>query len=469
MEILDNRALMPAYLPDDQVELEGISPDWVKNLIIAEVRIKTATAEGTFAAAVKVLDHYAEMGVNALWLTPPYADRATYSVKHPDKLSSLITGCDDAQEGFAAAKGFVDEAHRRNIRIFFDIVTWGTSKDSPLVTAHPDWYDNWREAYGGYVWKWSNTEWQEWFTANAVEIVLKTGIDGYRCDLEPDNTGYDLFREVRRRLLEKGRKIAIFSEVVNRRLDTYDFEEVGVGSDENSEHHYNSFANYFLEKQPIVDCVKTGHGIGHKDLQAEGKGGEFRFYTNCVTCHDSRGSNVGLHPLTIGYAAILAPFIPLWFIGEEWGNPVDLTREGDGAMFFNVIDWSAMEKPENRAFFEKVKRYIRIRRERPAMFTCFPENHRRINICEVKTDVQDGLQAYARFMDGRAVVVLPNNGEEARTISASLPLEEMGLSSGRPYRVVDLMTGEDAGELDEKGGFSAAILPGDFGVFEIID
>ena len=72
---IDNSALIPKIVDDSQVVMEDsgnglMSPDWVKTLIIGEITIARCTPEGTFQAAVKVLDHYQEMGINGLWLTP---------------------------------------------------------------------------------------------------------------------------------------------------------------------------------------------------------------------------------------------------------------------------------------------------------------------------------------------------------------------------------------------------------------
>ena len=67
---IDNSALIPKALPDGEVKMEGMSPDWTKTLIMAQFRIETATPEGTFQSATKVLDHYAETGVNGLWINP---------------------------------------------------------------------------------------------------------------------------------------------------------------------------------------------------------------------------------------------------------------------------------------------------------------------------------------------------------------------------------------------------------------
>ena len=54
----DIRPNIPKYLPDDQVQMETWHPDWVKSMVLAQMRVESATAEGTFQAAIRVLDHY---------------------------------------------------------------------------------------------------------------------------------------------------------------------------------------------------------------------------------------------------------------------------------------------------------------------------------------------------------------------------------------------------------------------------
>lgn len=123
-EPVDNSALLPPVLPDDQVALEGISPDWVKSLIMMELRIETLTEEGTFDAAISKLDHFAEMGVNGIWVGPVF-DRAMdgrfnngYKNFGPHTLCSKLTGTPDLEESYRAVRRFVDAAHQRNIRVF---------------------------------------------------------------------------------------------------------------------------------------------------------------------------------------------------------------------------------------------------------------------------------------------------------------------------------------------------------------
>ncbi len=447
---ISNADLMPKWVPDSQVVLEGASPDWVKTLVMMQMRIETVSDTHDFAGAVKALDHCQELGVNGIWINPVYqkseanrlASNNGYSVYRYDQIDSVMTGTTNREESFKVAKAFVDEAHKRNIRVFFDIVVWGTDKESPHVTEHPEWFtvnDELREGWGGYLFNWSNPSWKEWYTNNAVQIALKTGIDGFRCDLEPHVTGYNLWAEVRRRLLEDyGRKIAIISEGTSSRMGgIYDFEQVGVGEEPDSEMKWDS-DNYFMENN-IVDRILTGQGIGIKDFQITGHGGEARFYTFNLVTHDSKAPRVRGSRVRIGYQAIFAPFIPLWNIGEEWDNPRSLLPNGTGVMYFNKIQWDVMNEPVNKEFYESVKKMISIRRSYPNIFNYYPDNHKSTNICKVATD-GGGLQAYARFADGNGILILPNT-EETKTIRAMIPYQEMGMLGAERYQVTNLVTG----------------------------
>ena len=83
-------------------------------------------------------------------------------------------------------------------------------------------------------------------------------------------------------------------------------------------------------------------------------------------------------------------------------------------MFNNYIDWKTLDIPENRAFYEDFKKMLRIRRQYPEIFEYFPDNHRESNICKV--DSNCNLQAYARYADGKAILVLPNYSDQAVSV-----------------------------------------------------
>lgn len=357
---IDNSALIPAIVPDSQVELDANgTPDWVSSLILGELRIATATKEGTLQAAVSVLDHYAEMGVNGLWVCPVYDPGKTgngYSNMGPHTIDPVITGTDDYTEGWKRLKTFIDEAHKRNIRIFLDVISWGTVNESLLFTEHPDWYTA-NSVWGGREFNFSNDEFVEWYTNEVVGIALKTGCDGFRYDLEPSYAGYKVDGEIRSRLLKQGRKIFTIGEADNDRGGVYDVEQGGVTGTVSAD-VYNSQTPvwWFINDYNIVDSIKKGEHIGSEASQTMGFGGAYHYYTNALSCHDNWYGVVCGNRLAIGYQGIFTPFIPLWYLGEEWNE----SRAGSNVLYFDEIDWDSINNKENRAFYEDVKAMLRI-------------------------------------------------------------------------------------------------------------
>ena len=116
-------------------------------------------------------------------------------------------------------------------------------------------------------------------------------------------------------------------------------------------------------------------------------------------------------------------------------------------MFFNIVNWSAMDVPENRAFFEDVKRMIRVRRQLPELFAHFPPSLRDANIAKVDS-TRDGmpnpLQAYMRYAENKAVLVVPNHAAEPSTsaFTVVIPWAEGGIEREGLFQVTDMMTGE---------------------------
>ena len=441
---INNADLMPKYVPDSQVKLlENNTPEWVKSLLLVEVNIRTATPEGTLDAAIKVLDHYQEMGINGIWLNPVFDAGELgngYSNLGPHTIDPRITGTTNYAEGWKKLKNFIDEAHKRNIRIILDIISWGTVTGSDLIKQHPDWY--YGEAWGHDGFNWNNEEFKEWYIQQIVDIAVKTGCDGFRYDVEPGYAGYAVGKEIRERLLAKGRKLVMIGEVENERNGAYDMEQNGVG---NLVEEYTKMrpAHMFLDKYNIVDSIKNGENIGSQYSQSIGDGGGYRFYTHCISNHDFYNYAVQGNRLAIGYQAIFAPFIPLWYIGEEWINPRVENNQGV-VIYFNKIDWSLLDKPENRKFYEDVKAMIRVRLQNPQIFTYFPEIHRETNICKVDVSGVEDVQPYARFYGNEAILVVPNYNQHYPNakMTVYLPFEDMGLENYKSYVITDAITGE---------------------------
>ena len=459
----DNRTLLPQFQPDAPVTMEGLDPDWVKTLIIAECRIETATAAGTFAAATNILEHYAQMGVNGLWIDPIWERGSTdngYVNYGPNVVEPLLTGTADTN--LAAVAAFVQAAHQKNIRVFFDIIVWGTTTNSPLVTQHPEFYTtnadgSFWQVWGGYGFDWSRPQLQTWYANAAENFILQNGDDGFRVDLAPCTSGY-FFQTIRTNLLAQGRKIFIMGECPNDRLGTFDTEQRSFG---------NFGSDDYLLTNNIVDVIRSGTGIG-----TVAGAGQYRYYTANFCNHDDRAPVCGGNRVRFAYGSLFAPFIPMWWIGEEWNNPLKwLPVPMIGALYFNTIDWAQLSLPPNRAFFEDVKRYIWINRTFPEIFENYATNHVAANIAKVDTRINgltNNLQAYARLAAGEAVLVVPNYGTTNGTTVQIIPdYNALGLGASPTCRIIDLMTGNEiaAGPVAQLASFTTEIQANYLGVY----
>jgi maltose alpha-D-glucosyltransferase/alpha-amylase len=125
---------------------------WYKDAIIYQLHLKSFFDSdndgiGDFPGLISKLDYIADLGVNAVWLLPFYPsprfddgyDISEYTAVHPE-----YGTLDDAQR-------FIDEAHRRGIRVITELVINHTSDQHP-------WFQRARQAPPGssernfYVW-----------------------------------------------------------------------------------------------------------------------------------------------------------------------------------------------------------------------------------------------------------------------------------------------------------------------------
>ncbi len=154
------------------------------------------------------LDHLADLGVDALWLSPIYrSPLADFGYDVSDH-----TAVDPAFGTLEDFRVLVEEASRRGLRLLMDLVPCHTSIEHPWFREHRDWYiwadgrdggppNNWVSAFGGPAWtphesgrwylhsfypeqpdlNWRNPEVVEAMQA-VIRFWLERGVAGYRVD-----------------------------------------------------------------------------------------------------------------------------------------------------------------------------------------------------------------------------------------------------------------------------------------------
>lgn len=453
---IDNSSLVTPYKPDSEIAYDstGYWPEYTKDLVMAEVNLKKASAGGTILAEdiEPMLKHLAETGVNGLWVLPIHDqgvdNTSIYCNYGPDTICPYLTGVldygtdysefsGDYTQAFANFKAFVDLAHSYNIRIFIDIVPWGVSNYSPLVTEHADWFDG-ESDWGGMAYDLDNTDLQAWYKDAIIDTYLATGVDGIRWDLEPNYFGYDLVEQVRASLNNAGKKPLFFSEDINNRGDgAYAFEQCygisgkGVGSQTVSEVFFNDV--------DIVKAIKNGEHIGVSSTRPNwATNGTAKYYAYQISSHDVIGyHNASLASWAYEYA--FSSLIPIFYLGEEWNS------SHTGGLTGVTIGWDELEEADHAEYYEAVKKLIGLRWMYKDMLNSNVDNHTNTNIVSVDVIGTDHVKGYARYADNEAIVVVPNVNEKSTadaTFTIELPIADMNLSGYSNYTVTDMLTGD---------------------------
>lgn len=209
------------------------SPEWTKDLIIYEIATKGFTSPngpetGTFNSLKDKLPYLAELGITGIWLTGHsladpkhfYNIWSQYSVIEPDKIDPTL----GTPEEFQA---FIEEAHRRGIKVFLDVITHGVMNNSPLIQKHPRWFRaaGWGIARGmtDYDWYGGHTDLDNWWVQMWTEYVTKVGVDGFRLDV--DIWRPDLWARIRENAAAAGHPIVIFEELKSAISGVSDFAQ----------------------------------------------------------------------------------------------------------------------------------------------------------------------------------------------------------------------------------------------------
>jgi alpha-glucosidase len=229
---------------------------------------------GDFIGMTEKLDYLADLGVDALWLSPHFPS-PQYDVGYDISDYTDVAPEYGTLEDF---KRFLDGAHERGLRVILDLVLnhtshlhpWFLESRSSRDDSKRDWYiwrdpapdggppNNWYSPFGGSAWEfdpatnqyyyhfflkeqpdlnWRNPEVKEamW---EAVRFWLEMGVDGYRLDAigtifeHPDMPDQEtnLNAEDLRRIFKRGFPDRSDKQLVElwRQLYEYQVEQEGV-------------------------------------------------------------------------------------------------------------------------------------------------------------------------------------------------------------------------------------------------
>jgi alpha-glucosidase len=228
---------------------------------------------GDLIGATSKLDYLKDLGINAIWLSPHYPSPqfdCGYDI-------SDYSGVDPDYGNLDNFRQFLEESHRRDIRVILDLVlnhtsdqhSWFLESRSNRKNPKRDWYiwkdgvkggppNNWLSYFGGPAWEydpatgqyyyhfffkqqpdlnWRNPEVKQ-ALFEAVRFWLNLGVDGYRLDAigtiyeDPDLPDHDVpmtLAEIRRidaqaTTVEEQKR----AEKLRKRMFCHQIEQLGM-------------------------------------------------------------------------------------------------------------------------------------------------------------------------------------------------------------------------------------------------
>ncbi|KAF0202410.1 MAG: trehalose-6-phosphate [Bacteroidetes bacterium] len=201
-----------------QTDHEPVPAVWWKETVFYQIYMPSfQDSDGNgisdFAGMTSRLDYLQSLGIKGIWLTPflksPKVDNG-YDVADYYKIDSVYGNLADF-------RNFLDEAHRRGIKVIIDMVVNHTSTDSRWFqesrksrdNPYRDYYiwrdqpNNWESFFGGKAWEYDSVTDQyyyhkfdvrmadlNWSNPRVVEEIqnvlrywLELGVDGFRMDV----------------------------------------------------------------------------------------------------------------------------------------------------------------------------------------------------------------------------------------------------------------------------------------------
>jgi len=378
-------------------------------------------------AALDRLATLKDLGVTAISLTPVTASvhaddvRAAvlYGPTMPDRVNEQIGTPEDFQK-------FVSRAHELGIKIFVDTVLHGLDLHSPYLTEGPlmmsqSWFSHTSDGgivktfWGTAQFDWTNPDLRAWWIDKVgVNWVRRFGIDGFRMDLEPAIAGTPLWSPMRQAIeRETGRQVVLIPELATiGRGYTYDF----------SQNDY-TVSDFLEHRKNVVDVVKTSPDT---------------LYTSSLSNHDSIAYQAKGRLSAFAYGFLLSPFIPTWFMGEEFDARTDRVGGNQNSpLYFNQLHWQ--DRFNNEQFYNGVKRLISIRNQMKTVIAPMNRPLEDSNIVKVTEYSGTDLEPYAMWEGRTALVVIARAIGKGGKVRIVIPVREMGMTQ-KNFSVTNLLT-----------------------------
>ena len=451
----------------------------LEDYVVYELHVGTFTKEGTFDAIIPRLERLKKLGVTAVELLPI----AQFPGSRNWGYDGVYVGAvQDSYGGIAGLKRLVDAAHQRGIAVALDVVYNHLGPEGNYLSEYgPYFTDRYKTPWGlALNFDGAHSDDVRWFfTHNALQWIDEFHIDALRVDAVHAIVDHsaepflqDLTTAVRERAAKLGRKVYTIAESdLNDPRVITPKDDYGLGFDTqwaDDFHHslhvlltgeQDGYYQGFGKVSDFARVWSTGYlWTGQHNAYRNRKYGlkpktrDGAQFVISAQNHDQVGNRmlgdrlstiVSPEKLRLAAAAIvLSPFIPMLFMGEEYGEKApfqyftshsdkdlieavrkgrleefdDFTWEGEppdphAEETFNnsKLNWELIEKDDHASLWQLYADLLRIRRETPAL--------RKLDLDAVETQADDERRTLVvRRGD---VLIAFNFGDSEQRISVS--------------------------------------------------
>ncbi len=329
----------------------------LQDMIMYELHIGTLTPEGTFHAAVSLLDEIKDIGVNAVEIMPVAQFPGERNWGYDGVYLFAVQNSYGGPDGL---KYFVNECHKRGIAVILDVVYNHFGPEGNYTRDYGPYFTNrykspWGEAinFDGHY----SCGVRDFFIENALYWFRYFHIDALRLDAIHgiyDMSARHFLRELSERVnefsIQQGRKFCLIAESdLNDPLVARPYAAGGYGLDglwcddfhhalhtlvtgeksgyymdfKGTDHLAISQREGFIYSGQYSEFRKKNHGSSSKDLPAES-------FVVFAQNHDQVGNRmkgerlaslVSFEALKLAAGIVmLSPYVPLLFMGEEYGE-----------------------------------------------------------------------------------------------------------------------------------------------------
>ena len=322
----------------------------LEDLVVYELHVGTFTRDGTFDAAIEKLPGLAELGVNAIELMPvaEFPGRRGWGYD-----GVYLSAAQSSYGGPEALQRLIEAAHAHGIAVILDVVYnhLGASGVKAMEAFGPYFTDKYETFWGkaiNYDDEWSDPV-REWVCQSAVGWIRDFGVDGLRLDALHaifDSRPEHIVAEVARRVHEASPRALVIAESgMNDPKVMRPAERGGWGCDAawaDDFHHAlrvlltgdrEGYYEEFGQVAQLAKAFRRPHvhdgtwssfrkrcfGAPADDIPPQG-------FVVFSQNHDQVGNRAygdrlpeRARPLA-AYCTLLAPFTPMLFMGEEYGE-----------------------------------------------------------------------------------------------------------------------------------------------------